>query len=228
MSARALALAAALSLPVSAAFAAGAQAPTAKLKLSRFAKGASGMTFDATFGLGADGKPRILTDTKLTLPTGTKFNTKAIAQCAATADQLNAAGGAANACPPASELGTATAEAYIGDAPDPLEFTGSVWNYADEMLIELDLGETPAYYIDGVIKANTVDYALTLAESLNARATKVSLKVDNAGTKKKPYLRMPPACPKGKWTARDVNTFSGGATETVKTTVPCKKTKKKQ
>jgi hypothetical protein len=228
VSSRALALAAALSLPVSAAFAAGAEAPTLKLKLSRFAKGASGLTLDATYGLGADGKPRVLTDTKLTLPKGAKFDTKAIGQCAATADQLNAAGGAANACPPSSELGTATAEAYIGDAPDPLKFTGSVWNYGGSMLVELDLGETPAYYIDGVIKANTVDYALTLAESLNARATKVSLKIDNAGTKTKPYLRMPAACPKGKWTASDVNTFSGGATETAKATVPCKKTKTKK
>jgi hypothetical protein len=227
MSPRALALAAILSLPVSAAFAAGAEAPTLKLKLSRFAKGGSGMMLDATYGLGADGKPRILTDTKLMLPKGAKFDTKAIARCAATTDQLNAAGGAANACPPGSELGTATAEAYIGDAPNPLEFTGSVWNYNGSMLIELDLGETPAYYISGTIKANTVDYPLSTAESLNARSTKVSLKVDNAGTKKKPYLRMPPTCLKGKWTASDVNTFSGGVKETAKTTVPCKKTKKR-
>jgi hypothetical protein len=228
MFSRALALAAALSLPVSAAFAAGAEAPTLKLKLSRFAKGASGMTLDATFGLGADGKPRVLTDTKLMLPKGTKFDTKALGRCAATNDQLNAAGGAANACPPSSELGTATAEAFIGDAATPLTFTGSIWNYAGAMLVELDLGETPAYYIDGVIKGSTVDYALTLAEQLNARATKVSLKVDNAGTKKKPYLRMPATCPKGKWTASEVNTFSGGVKETAKTTVPCKKTKKKK
>jgi hypothetical protein len=227
MSSRALALAAALSLPVSAAFAAGAEAPTMKLKLSRFAKGASGLTLDATYGLGADGKPRILTATKLTLPKGTKFDTKALGQCSATADQLNAGGGAANVCPPSSELGTATAEAYIGDAPDPLKFTGSVWNDNGVMLVELDLGETPAYYIEGVIKGNTVEYALTAAESLNARATKVSLKLDNAGTKKKPYLRMPPACPKGKWTASAVATYSGGVTETSKTTVPCKKTKKR-
>jgi hypothetical protein len=226
MSRRFAALAAALSLTATVAFAQTAQAPTMTLKLSRFAKGASGMTLNATFGLGADGKPRILTDTKLVLPKGTAINTKAIARCAATADQLNAAGGAEGACPPGAEIGTATAEAFIGDGPNPIEFTGSIWNYAGSMLVQLTIGDTPAYYITGTIKANTVDYALSTAESLNARATKVTLKLDNAGTKKKPYLRMPLACPKGKWTASGVDTYSGGVKATAKTTVPCKKTKK--
>jgi hypothetical protein len=227
MSSRFLAFAAALSLTTTAAFAQSAQAPTMKLKLSRFAKGASGMQLDATFGLGPDGKPRVLTDTKLLLPKGTVFNTKAVARCAATTDQLAAApGGAADVCPPGAEIGTAAAEAYIGDIATPFEFTGSIWNFAGMMVVELDLNGTPAYYIGGTIKANTVDYALTTAEQLNARATKVTLKVDNAGTKKKPYLRMPLACPKGKWTAGGVDTYSGGVKATAKTTVPCKKTKK--
>ena len=227
MSSRLLALAAALALPATAAFAQSAQAPTVKLKLSRFAKGASGLQLDATFGTGADGRPRILTDTKLALPKGTTFNTKAIARCTATADQLSAAGGAENVCPPGAEIGTATTEAFVGDNPNPIEFTGSVWNYATSMLVELDLNDAPAYYITGTIKANTVDYSLGTAEQLNARATKVTLKVDNAGTKRKPYLRMPLSCPKGKWTAGGTNTFSGGVKETVKTTVPCRRTKKK-
>jgi hypothetical protein len=227
MSSRLLAVIAALSLPA-AAFAQTAQAPTMKLKLSRFAKGNSGMQLDATFGTGADGNPRILTETKLSLPRGTVFNTKAIARCTATQEQISAApGGAADVCPPGSEIGSASAEAYIGDGATPVEFSGPIWNLATGMLVELDIGDTPAYYISSTITHNTIDYDLSSAESLNARATKVTLKVDNAGTRKKPYLRMPLTCPKGKWTASELNTYSGGVTATAKTTVLCEKTKKR-
>ena len=77
----------------------------------------------------------------------------------------------------------------------------------------LDLNDMPAYYITGTIKANTVDSPAD-RRALDARATKVTLKVDNAGAKRKPYLRMPLSCPKGKWTASGTNTFSGGVKET--------------
>jgi len=227
MSSRFLALAAAVALPASAALAQSAQAPTLKLKLSRFAKGNSGVTIDANFGTGADGKARILTATKMSLPKGSVFNTKAVARCAATQDQINAAGGASKACPPASEIGSATAEAIIGDGTTPTEFSGSIWNYASGPLVELDIGDTPAYYISSTIKANSVLFDLSNAPSLNAHATKVTVKIDNAGTRKKPFLRTPKTCPKGKWSASGLDTFSDGTTATVKTTVPCKRTKKK-
>jgi hypothetical protein len=65
---------------------------------------------NATFGTGADGKPRILTATKVSLPKGSVFNMAVVKRCTATQDQINAAGGLENACPPAAEIGTATAE----------------------------------------------------------------------------------------------------------------------
>ena len=126
------------------------------------------------------------------------------------------------------EIGSATAEAIIGDpTAAPTEFGGSVWNSAAGPLVELDLGDTPAYYITSKIKANTVLFDLSNAQSLNAHATKVSLKIDNAGTRKKPFLRMPSTCPKGKWTASELDTFSDGTTATAKTTVTCKRRRKK-
>jgi len=226
MSSRLVVLATALCLTATAAFAQSATAPTLKLQLSRFAKGPSGVTATATFGTGADGKPRILTATKVSLPKGSVFNTKAVARCTATQDQINASqGGAADVCPPGAEIGSATAEAFIGDNPTPIEFAGSIWNYASGPLVELDIGDTPAYYISSTIKANAVTFDLSNAESLNARATKVTLKIDNAGRKRKPWLRTPLTCPKGRWKASELNTYSGGITATAKTTVPCKKTK---
>jgi hypothetical protein len=226
MSGRVVALAAALSLPATAAFAQGAQAPTVKVKLSRFAKVASGLQLGATFGLGRDGKRRILTATKLVLPRGTTFNTKAVARCTATDDQISAApGGAADVCPPASEIGSATAQVYIGEGATPVEFGGSIWNFSGEMLVELDIGDTPAYYIAGTIKANTVSYSLSTTEQLNARAAKVTIKLDKAGTKRRPYLRTPSTCPEGRWKASAVDTFSGGVTQTARTTIACRKTR---
>jgi len=223
MSSRSLAVLA-LAVFAPAAFAQSATAPTIKLKLSRFAKGATGVTATATFGTGDDGKPRILTATKVTLPKGSVFNMAAVKRCSATQDQINAAGGLENACPPAAEIGTATAEAYIGDNPTPFEFSGPIFNYVGGPLVELDLNDVPAYYISSTIKANAVTFDLSNAESLNARATKVNLKIDNAGTKRKPWLRTPKTCPKGKWAASETNTYTGGVTQTAKTTVPCKKT----
>lgn len=215
----------ALAVVAPAAFAQSATAPTIKLKLSRFAKGASGVTVTATFGTGADGKPRILTATKVSLPKGSVFDIAAVKRCTATQDQINAAGGLENACPPAAEIGTATAEAFIGDNPTAFEFSGPVFNYTGGPLVELDLNDVPAYYISSTIKGNAVTFDLSNAESLNARATKVTLKIDNAGSKRKPWLRMPKTCPKGKWSASELDTYSGGVTQTAKTTVPCKRTK---
>jgi hypothetical protein len=209
-----------MSLPAGAVFAQNARAPAMKLKLSRSPKGASGMQLDATYV-----RRRILTATKLVLPKGSTINTRAVARCNATADQLTAAGGADNACPPDARIGTVTAQLFIADNPDPIAFSGSAWNYATSMLVELELGDTAAYYVTGRIRANTVDYSLAIAEQLNAHVTKVTLNVDNAGTKRRPYLRMPPTCPNGRWTAREVNTYAGGVRERAKTTVPCRRTR---
>lgn len=193
-----------------------------KLKLSRSPKAASGMQLDATYV-----RRRILTATKLVLPRGSTINTRAVPRCTATVDQLSAAGGADNACPPDAQIGTATAQVFIADNPAPVAFTGSVWNYATSMLVELNLGDTAAYYVTGRIRANTVDYSLVIAEQLNAHATKVTLKIDNAGTKHRAYLRTPATCPNGSWTAREINTYAGGVKERAKTTVPCRRTRKR-
>jgi hypothetical protein len=226
MSSRFLALAATLALPTAAAVAQSAQAPTLKLKLSRTAKSNSGLTVGATFGTDASGKARILTATKMSLPKGTVFNTKAVARCTASFDQVSAApGGAKDVCPPASKIGSATAAAILGDGTTPTDFTGSVWNFAAGPLVELDIGTTPAYFISSTLKANSVLFDLSNAPSLNAHATKVSLKIAKAGTRSKPFLRTPRSCPKGRWTASELNTFSDGTTATAKTTVPCKRTK---
>ena len=96
----------------------------------------------------------------------------------------------------------------------------------EEKSFELDIGDTPAYYISSTIKANSVLFDLSNAPSLNAHATQVALKIDSAGTPSKPFLRTPRACPKGKWTASELDTFSDGTTATAKTTLPCKRTKK--
>jgi len=225
MSSRFLASVAALSLPA-AALAQSAQAPTVKLKLSHVAKSRSGLALDATFGTGADGKPRILTATKVSLPKGSVFNTRAVARCTAAMAQVQAAaGGAADVCPAKSRIGSATAEAIIGDGTAPIDFGGSVWNFADGPLLELDIGTAPAYYITSKIKANTVLFDLSNATSLNAHATKVSVEIGKAGANKKPFLRTPSTCPKGKWTASELDTFSDGTTATAKTTVPCKRAK---
>ena len=52
----------------------------------------------------------------------------------------------------------------------------------------------------------------------------MTLKIDNAGSQKQPWLRMPKTCSKGRWAASELNTYSGGVTQTAKTTVPCKRT----
>jgi hypothetical protein len=226
MSSRFLAALAALSLPA-AALAQSAQAPTLTLKLSRSAKADTAVSVDATFGTGADGKQRILVATKMSLPKGSIFDTKAVARCTATFAQVKAApGGAAALCPAASRIGSATAEAILGDGPTPTEFGGSVWNFAGGPLFELDIDATPAFYISSKVKANTIDFDLGNAPAVNAHATKVSLRIDKAGTRKKPFVRTPATCPKGKWTASQLDTFSDGTTATAKTTVPCKRTKK--
>ena len=95
------------------------------------------------------------------------------------------------------------------------------------LLLDLQLNGASAYTVTGVIKANTVDFALTAAESLDARTEHIAFKIKPAGTAKKPFIRTPSTCPKtGKLKTSTFLTYTEGA-DKVNTTIACTKPKKK-
>ena len=162
-------------------------APTVKLKLSRFAKGASGLTARWRRSAPAPTAGRASSPTtKLALPEGHDVQhqgDRALRRHGGPAQREP--GGAENVCPPGAEIGTATTEAFVGDNPNPIEFTGSVWNYATSTARRARPRRRARLlhhrHDQGERRRRTRPRAPP--SQLNARATKVTLKVDNAGTK---------------------------------------------
>ena len=151
----------------------------------------------------------------------------AVKRCSATQDQISAAGGPPTHARPRAEIGTATAEAFIGDNPTRSSSAGRSSTTRAARWSSSTSATCPPTTSRSTIKANAVTFDLGNAESLERPSPpRSTLKIDNAGTKTKPWLRTPKTCPKGKWAASEPDTYTGGVTAAAKTTVPCKKTER--
>lgn len=178
-----------------------------------------------------DAKPHAVAAIVLELPSGTVFDTAAVAQCGTSDAELIAQGEAA--CPASSRIGSGT---LITD-------TGSI-------------GGLPRLVANRLTQFNNADESITLAESEDPQTRVVSrarisgrtveitvppvpggpppepftafksfeLAGEPAGTSAKPYLRTPSGCPpEGHWTTRMSFTYRDGVSETVESTTPCKR-----
>jgi hypothetical protein len=190
---------------------------------SKAAKSSSGLSFDAHFGTGADGRPRILIATKLHLPVGTKLDTDAVATCPLEVGAAIAGGGAAKACPAESLLGTGSADVYIADHAVPAVLGLDLRNLNHSVLVELDHRGVPAFAIDGTISAHGIEFDLAPIQSLGYKVSRIEFSIAARRNGSKPYLRTPPSCPNGKWRGSMEDTYLGGITESVPFTIACAK-----
>lgn len=219
-----------LALAASGTFAAAAGTSTASIKFStKKPKTSTGLTVDIRPAPGPDGKAKILSDVKLGLPKGTKLDTTATTACTLTDQQIKDGGGPAKACPPGSKVGTGTADVLLGG--NPATFGIQMFNAPSGgkpyLLLDLQLNGSSAYTVAGTLKGSTLDFALTLAESIDARTQHIAFTIKAAGKGKKAYLRTPATCPStGKLKTTTFLTYTDSADQ-VKGTIACTKPKKK-
>lgn len=170
-------------------------------------------------------RQRVIDQITVTFPSGTKFDTAAVARCTASDQEIqDNPGGVAAACPAASKIGTGKGTAYLGDAPDPLVFDLGIYNRKGGMILDIMLGGKTAFFAAPSIAGRKLTIPLSQTPSLNARITAFEFSVAKKGKARKPYLRTPATCPASKkLTATIAARENGAGTATTKDTTACRR-----
>ena len=180
------------------------------------AKSHAGYSIEAEFP-----RQRIIDQITVLFPASTKIDTAAVTRCTATDEEIEAnEGGVAAACPAKSKVGTGKGTAYIGDGPDPIVFDLGLYNRKGEMIVDIMLNGQTAFFSSGPITGRKLVIPLSLTSSLNARITAFEMSVRKAGTRRKPYVRTPSACPASRKLTATVSAreFNAGSVTTTDTT----------
>ncbi len=201
---------------------AGQSSSTAVRFTTTRTRASTGLVFDARFGSDAAGKPRALVATRLHLPAGTRVDTRAVAVCPLVPSAIVGAGGAGKVCPPASNLGTGTAEVYIADHATPAVLTIDVRNVARTLVLELDHRGVPAFVVAATIRGSTIASDLAVLRTLGYKVGRIEFSIGATGSRSNPYLRTPTACPSGgRWRGSLESRFADGTIETHAFAIRC-------
>ena len=182
------------------------------------------LRFDVAYRNPSDpnAKPPPVSGAVFRLPEGTRIDTNAVPQCAATDEQIRAQGSAA--CPAASKVGTGKLVAITGFGPpaDPVQGDVHVFN-GDRQLIEIvtvpDTDRAAGFdrlTIEG--STLTAHPPATPGGPPDGRTSvkDIHLVVDRAG-----YATAPPTCPAGGWRYGASYEFANGANQEIAHTLPC-------
>jgi hypothetical protein len=132
---------------------------------------------------------------------GTRFDTGATRRCTVAAAELSRRGPAA--CPPASVLGVGRAIIYIG-TPEDVVARATAINVRNglRVVLQTSMG-TVLRVLSARIRGAVVDVTIPrvpLGPGREAALTSFRLDIRAAGTRRRPYLRTPRACPRsGRW-----------------------------
>ena len=182
------------------------------------AKSAAGYSMEAEFPT-----QRIIDQLTITLPRGTKVDTRAVPRCTATSEQAEEQP-LSELCPSGSLVGTGKGSAFIADNPTPTTFDLEYYNFGFGAVISILLNGNQAFTSPVRYKGRKQVIDLSLTPDLNARIVSFSLDVDKAGTAKKPLFRTPLTCPKNrKLTASVTAHEDGDGSVTTRDTSRCKR-----
>jgi hypothetical protein len=148
-----------------------------------------------------DAQPPPVRRARLRFPAGTRFDTAAVARCAANDERIVARGAAA--CPRASRLGGGSATVYLG-TPDQLAARVDVHNARGEAILVLSTRAGDVLRVlRGRVRGSVIDATLPrvpLPGGREAALTSLSVRLRAAGTRSRPWLRTPRRCPaSGAW-----------------------------
>jgi hypothetical protein len=181
----------------------------------------AGFNIEAEFA-----RQRIIDQIAITFPPNTRFDTKAVTRCPeATEEEVQQAeNGISDICPASSKVGTGKGTAYLGDNPDPITFDLGLYNRKGGLVLDIMLNGKTAFWAEPTIVGRRMTIPLSQTPSLNARITAFELTVARKGTRRKPYVRTPAACPRSrKLTATLAARENGAGTETTRDTTACRR-----
>lgn len=209
-----------------------------KGKLVDFSLGLSSRAPAAPSGMGVsvlfhtagdpDKKSSPIRSVVIAAPAGTKIDTTAMPQCAASDEELRRMG--SEACPPETKAGQGTYSAILGFGPplDPFVGDNHVFN-ADKQLIEV-ITVKDSTMSPGFDRLTVKDNTLTANPPVTpggppdgetaTRSIEFTIPVRNSA--KGTLVTTPPACPEsGYWESTGTFGFADGRAETVVSRTPC-------
>jgi hypothetical protein len=145
-----------------------------------------------------DAQPPPVRRARLRFPKGTRFDTRAVARCTAADDAITAGGAAA--CPAASRLGGGRATVYVG-SPDHLPVMVDVFNAPGGAVLTLSTGAGVLRVLRGTIEGRVIAATLPkvpLPNGREAALTSLTVRLRAAGTRRRPWVRTPPSCPRSR------------------------------
>ena len=172
------------------------------------------------------GKPPSVSHVHLQLPTGARFDTDAMTQCAATDAQLILMGPAA--CPAASQLGTGSIMFGPG-LPGPDRYLNVSITFFNEhnqlILLTQDASTGLRTVARGTVTASTLDADLpplpgTPPDGAADRHERATFRAVSTPTGN--YLTTPATCPSTRsWVERETYTYRDGLSQSVDIAEPC-------
>jgi hypothetical protein len=169
-----------------------------------------------------DAKPPSITKVVLRLPEGTRLDTTALPVCEATDEEMRLLGRAA--CPPDSQVGAGTLEAFVGAPGDPQRTDVTLFNGRDELIEIVTFAGTNTtagidrLRIDGNVLTGNPPATPGGPPDGRTNVGRITWDIPAHGR----YLVTPPACD-GAWRTVGEFGFADGGEATVVATQPCER-----
>jgi hypothetical protein len=228
----------ALAAATAMAWAGGAAATTGKradfaLGFSTKSRGArAALTLHVVYKAAGDpdAKPSPIRKVVIRAPSGTRFNTGAVAACKASDEDLQAQG--SGACPPESTIGAGklTADTGFGPPVDPVAGDLTLFNSGTAIIeVVTAPGTDRVLGIDRLkISGSTLTGHPPTTPGGPPDGETAVRQIDFTVEKRTGYVTTPRTCPRSRrWVSRGTFGFADGAEETVTTKAACKRPRKK-
>ena len=171
------------------------------------------------------GAPKAIEEIVLKFPRGSRFDTRALAVCEASDDQISSDGAAA--CPPASRVGAGHTNAVLGSAAS-FDTDVTLFNAPGQIIVLVTLHGTTTTLTEfrDQVRRRTVIVRPVLPSGVSL--TRLDLTFDahssRGAGKRHAYLTTPPACPRSRlWTSRAKFTYADASRERLKSSARCRR-----
>jgi hypothetical protein len=172
------------------------------------------------------GKPKEVNKIRLAFPAGTKFDTRALPTCNASAEDV--ANLAVRACPRRTKLGEVHTQGVYAGSTAPFNTFATLFNAKRQIIVVVTLdnakGRLLTDFRDDVGRdAITINLRIGKGISLVRFQAHLPPHVRKQGKKRRVYFTTPPSCPAGgAWTTTVTFSYRDGSSDQHTAATPCR------
>jgi hypothetical protein len=172
------------------------------------------------------GKPKEVSKIRLTFPPGTRFDTRALPTCNASAEDIAIL--AVRACPRKTKLGEVHTQGVYAGSTAPFNTYATLFNAKRQIIVVVTVDNAKGRLLTDFrddVQGNTITINLKIGKgiSLVRFQAHVPSHVRKQRTKRRVYFTTPPACPAaGLWTTAVTFSYRDGSSDQHTATTPCR------